>query len=79
MPTKLTKNDLAQITAIVSEVVEGKLKPVKTSIEKLDKRIRKQHKELKKELKLVSHVLDKQNMQTLKRVKRIGDHLGLAA
>lgn len=51
---------------------------LKDRIKNLELRVTKMHKELKEEIKLVSLVLDKDNMKTQKRVERIEDHLGLA-
>lgn len=50
---------------------------IDTRLEKVEKRVVKMHKDLKKEIEYVSHVLDKENMGTLKRVKRIEEYVGL--
>lgn len=47
------------------------------SIEKLDKKMDKIYRGLKIEIEKVSHMLDKENIETLRRVKRIEQHLAL--
>lgn len=67
------------------KIVQEELVPVKNDVQKLTNRIGKLetrvtrvHKDLKKEIKTVSHVLDKENIKTSKRVNRIEEHLGIA-
>lgn len=43
----------------------------------LEIRITKMHTDLRNEVKMVSHFLDKENMETVKRVEKIEDNLGL--
>ncbi|MBP9719248.1 MAG: hypothetical protein KBD46_02170 [Candidatus Levybacteria bacterium] len=57
-------------------VIEEALAPIKKDLKKLDTNMKKVHKDLKKEIKYVSYILDKQNMRTIKRVETIEDHLG---
>lgn len=57
--------------------VDIKTTSIDTRLEKVEKRVVKMHKNLKKEIEYVSHVLDKENMGTLKGVKRIEEYVGL--
>ncbi|MBI4079270.1 MAG: hypothetical protein HY429_03155 [Candidatus Levybacteria bacterium] len=58
--------------------IQSEINELKDRIKNLELRVTKMHKELKEEIKTVSHVLDKDNMKTLKRVEKLEDHLGLA-
>lgn len=57
--------------------LDDRMKNVEIRIDGLEEKVSRMHKDLKKEIKMVSHVLDKENMQTLKRVTRMESHLGL--
>lgn len=57
--------------------IEIRFTKIEEHLKKLDVKITKMHKELKEEIKTVSSFLDKENMETLKRVKRIEEHLGI--
>lgn len=46
-------------------------------VEKLENRVTKMHRDLKKGIKMVLDFLDKEKIKTLKRVEKIEDHLGL--
>lgn len=88
----LTKSDLQEIQKIVKsevqsetrEILKVELKPLREGIrdlrdstKNLDIKLTRMHKELKEEIKTVAYILDKENMRTLKRVKKIETHLGL--
>ncbi len=57
--------------------VQADISELKDRMKNFEIRVTKMHKELKEEIKLVSHTLDKENMQTLKRVKRLEEHIGI--
>lgn len=57
--------------------LQSELMEVKDRLKNLEIRITKMHKDLKEEIKMVSHVLDKENMKTLKRVKTVEEHVGI--
>ncbi len=54
------------------------LEEVKDRVKNIDIRLTNVHKDLKEEIKLVSHTLDKENMKTAKRVTRLEKHLELS-
>ncbi len=58
--------------------VQSDIQELKDRIKNLEIRIAKMHKDLRNEIKFVSHILDKENMATLKRVKRIEEHLQIS-
>ena len=57
--------------------LKDRIKNIEIRLTKLDNRVAKMHKDLKNEIKMVVHYLDKENIKTLKRVEKIEDHLGL--
>lgn len=57
--------------------VQADISELKDRMKNFEIRVTKMHKELKEEIKLVSHTLDKGNMETLRRVKKIEEHVGL--
>lgn len=59
--------------------VEIRVDEVSNNLDKLNKTLDKVHKSLKKEIKYTTHILDKENMRTRSRVKRLEDHLGLSS
>lgn len=82
--TQAIKNELqADITMsrmrVQSDINELKdrIKNIEIRFAKLENKVTKMHKDLKNEIKMVVHYLDKENLKTLKRVEKIEDHLGL--
>lgn len=59
--------------------VSNRVKNVEVGNMNLQKDIQKMHKELKEEIKQVSNFQDVANLKTLKRVKRIEEHLNFQA
>lgn len=57
--------------------IEIRLTKVEEGLSNLRKTVAKMHKDLRNEIKLVSHVLDKENIKTLKRVEIIERHLNI--
>jgi hypothetical protein len=57
--------------------IQKDVEELKDRIKNLEIRVTKMHKELKEEIKMVTHFLDKENIKTLKRVKKIEDHFNL--
>lgn len=57
--------------------IRSEIDELKNRIKNLEIRITKLHKELKEEIKLVANFLDRENVSTNKRVKRIDHHLSL--
>ncbi len=58
--------------------IQTEINELKDRIKNLEIRVSKMHKELKKEIKMVSHFLDKENLLVVKRVENIEEHLGLS-
>lgn len=58
--------------------VQSDIQELRDRIKNLEIRVAKMHKDLRNEIKFVSHILDKENMATLKRVKRIEEHLRIS-
>lgn len=58
--------------------VQTDIGELKDRTKNLDLRVTKMHKELKEEIKMVSHFLDKENIKTLRRVQTIEGRLGIA-
>ena len=67
-----------QIQQDIGEL-DDRVKNVEIRIDGLDKKLDKVHKSLKKEIKYTAHILDKENMRTLSRVKRVEEHIGLSS
>lgn len=59
--------------------IQNDINELTDRIKNLEIRVTKMHTELKTEIKMVSHFLDKENMETIKRVEKIEDHLGIVA
>lgn len=62
--------DRAKTTEILARSIEKR-------VVKIDAKMDKNHREVKEEIKQVSDFLDRENLKTAKRVKRIDEHLGL--
>jgi len=77
--TKALKDELQADITMARMRVQSDLDELKNRIKNLEIRITKMHKELKSEIKLVSNVLDKENLKTFKRVEKIEEHLGLSS
>ena len=85
----LTKNDLVQIRGVVKEEVGVVDRKLSAKIEGVDKRFDPIHKELKKHGKLLRslkkdqktmlNLLDGEQMQQRKRLKRVEEHLGISS
>ena len=73
------RNDLGADINMSRMRVQADIIELKDRIKNLEMRVTKMHKELKEEIKMVSHFLDKENIKTLKRVERVEQHLGLTA
>lgn len=72
-----TKDEL-QSDIIMSRMrIQQDINELTDRTKNLEIRITKMHRDLKNEVKMVSHFLDKENMETVKRVEKIEDHLGL--
>ncbi|MEX2007859.1 MAG: hypothetical protein WD992_03740 [Candidatus Levyibacteriota bacterium] len=67
----LTKNDLNQIRGAINEETA----PIQKELKKHGKLLRS----LKKDQKTMLNLLDTEQMQQRKRLKRVEDHLGLSA
>jgi len=59
--------------------VQNDIEEVKDRVKNVEIRVTKMHKDLKAEIKMVSHMLDKDNIQTAKKVKQIEQHLGISS
>ncbi len=73
----LTKTDLKSFEKVLDNrldvKLDAKLKPIHNDIKIIKKDVRK----LRKQLKITSDTLDKENLKTAKRVTLIEGHLGL--
>ena len=67
LKTELSMSDIRTRAEI--DEVKGGVKDLKIQMKKM-------HKDLRGEVKYVGHILDKDNIKTLQRVKRIEPHLG---
>lgn len=59
--------------------VEIRVDGIDKKVDNLNETIDKVHRSLKKEIKYTTHILDKENMRTAGRVRRIEDHLGISS
>ena len=59
--------------------IQNDINELKDRIKNLEIRVSKMHAELKKEIKAVSYFLDKDIVKTIKRVRRVEEHLGLSS
>ena len=75
---KAAKDELQADISMARMRVQNDIGELKDRTKNLEIKMTKMHRELKEEIKLVSHVLDKENMKTLKRVEKIEHHLGFA-
>ncbi|MBI2049583.1 hypothetical protein HYT32_01630 [Candidatus Roizmanbacteria bacterium] len=57
--------------------LKDRVKNLEIGVKNLENKVVKMHKELKEEIKLVANFLDKEHMNTVKRVRKIEEHLGL--
>ncbi len=55
--------------------IQNDIRGLKDRVKSLEIRLTKMHRELKDEIKLVANFLDRENVATNKRVKRVEDHL----
>lgn len=70
----LTKQDLNAIGGLIDTKLESKLSPINSNISE----IKKDLKHVKKVLDQTAYTLDKDNLSTLARVKRIESNLGIS-
>lgn len=66
-----------RVQSDISEL-DDRMKNVEIRINSVETKITKMHKSLKKEIKIVSNTLDKEDLKTVRRVRRIEEHLGLS-
>jgi division protein CdvB (Snf7/Vps24/ESCRT-III family) len=71
------KNEIQADITLSRMKVQNDIDELKNRIKNLEIRLTKVHTDLKEEIKMVSHFLDKDNMKTLKRVEKIEEHLQL--
>lgn len=71
------KTDIQSDITMSRMRIQAEIGELKDRIKNLEIRLTKMHKELKEEIKMVSHVLDKENIQTSRRVTKIEHHIGL--
>lgn len=57
--------------------IQTDVRELQDRVKNLEIRTARMHKDLKKEIKQVSHFQDVENLKTLKRVEKIESHLGL--
>lgn len=72
------KDDLGGEISMSRMRLEEGIDQVKNRVKNVEIRVGNMHKDLRKEIKLVSNVLDKQTMRTIKRVDKIEQHLGFS-
>jgi len=77
--TQALRDDLQADIAMSRMRVQADINELKDRIKNLEIRVAKMHKDLKNEIKMVVHYLDKENMKTLRRVEKIEEHLGLTS
>lgn len=75
--SKSIKDELGADINLTRIRLQNDIEELKDRIKNLEIRVTKMHKELKEEIKLTAHVLDKDNMKTLKRVRIIETKLGI--
>ncbi len=75
--TQAVKEELQADITMSRMRVQTDIGELKDRIKNLELRLTKMHKDLKNEIKMVSHFLDKENMKTLKRVERLEQRLSV--
>lgn len=75
--SKSIKDELGADINLTRIRLQNDIEELKDRIKNLEIRVTKIHKELKEEIKLIAHLLDKDNMKTLKRVRIIETKLGI--
>jgi len=76
---RTTRTELQADITMARMRLQSDIQELKDRIKNLEIRITKMHRELKEEIKIVSHVLDKENLRTIKKVEKIEEHLGLSS
>src|SRR3989344_8820144 len=76
---RTTRTELQADITMARMRLQSEIQELKDRIKNLEIRITKMHRELKEEIKIVSHVLDKENLRTIKKVEKIEEHLGLSS
>lgn len=75
--TQAVKDELQSDITMARIRVQNDVRELKDRVKNLEIRIGCVHKDLKKEIKMVTSFLDKENVKTVKRVERVEEHLGL--
>lgn len=75
--TNAAKDELSSDVRMSGIRVQGEIRELKDRVKNLEIRITKDHKEIKGEIKYVVEFLDKQDMNIVKKVKKIEQHLGI--
>ncbi|MCL5675872.1 MAG: hypothetical protein M1120_01965 [Patescibacteria group bacterium] len=78
----LTKNDLSQIRDVVSSTVHSEGAQIRSETRNVIRQelnpLKKQLRKMQKKIDLFIDFLDKQDMELLKKVKKIEEHLGFS-
>ncbi len=72
--THALKDELQADIAMARVRLQSDINTLKDRVKNLEIRVAKMHKELKAETKLVVNFLDKENIATVKRVRKIEEH-----
>ncbi|RJQ37280.1 hypothetical protein C4559_03865 [Candidatus Microgenomates bacterium] len=75
--TQTLKDELQADITMARIRIQNDVSEITDRMKNIEIRISKVHKDLKNEIKLVSHFLDKENIKTLKKVEKIEEHLGI--
>lgn len=72
-------NDSLSADITLSRIrIQEEIRELTDRIKNLEIRLSKMHKELKEEIKIVSHFLDKENLKAVRRIEKIEDHLRIS-
>lgn len=74
---KATKDELRSDILTTRVRVQSDIMDLKDRIKNLEIGTTRMHQDLKEEIKMAVNFLDRENVKTTKRVRRIEDHLGL--
>lgn len=74
-----TRDSLEAEIKLARIKIQNDIDELKDKIKNLEIKTAKMHKELKNEIKMVVHFLDRENVKALERIKRIEQHLALTS
>ena len=75
----VAKDEIQSDITMSKITIQNDISNLKDRTNNIEIKVTKMHRELKEEIKFVSHILDRDNMKTSKQVKRIEEHLGFTA